>query len=75
MKVARFGHGGQVDPRQIAQELTDAHELLNRASMARLAYNGLDGRPRLIPIGIFWTGDEIVMTTAATAPKVATSCI
>ena len=28
--------------------------------MARLAYNGLDGLPRVVPIGIFWTGDEIV---------------
>ncbi|MEU6308155.1 pyridoxamine 5'-phosphate oxidase family protein [Streptomyces chartreusis] len=59
-----------MDPRQIAQELADAHELLDRASMARLAYNGLDGLPRVIPIGIFWTGEEIVMSTAATAPKV-----
>ncbi|MFD0433328.1 pyridoxamine 5'-phosphate oxidase family protein [Streptomyces chartreusis] len=59
-----------MDPRQIAQELGDAHELLDQASMARLAYNGLDGLPRVIPIGIFWTGEEIVMSTAATAPKV-----
>jgi hypothetical protein len=59
-----------MDSEQIAQELADAHELLNQASMARLAYNGLDGHPRVIPIGIFWTGDEIVMATAATAPKV-----
>ena len=59
-----------MDPKQIAQELADAHELLGQASMARLAYNGPDGRPRVIPIGIFWTGDEIVMSTAATAPKV-----
>lgn len=59
-----------MDPKQIAQELADADELLSRASMARLAYNGLDGLPRVIPIGIFWTGDEIVMSTAATAPKV-----
>ncbi|MBC2867021.1 pyridoxamine 5'-phosphate oxidase family protein [Streptomyces mexicanus] len=59
-----------MDPQQIAQELADAHELLSRASMARLAYNGPDGRPRVVPIGIFWTGEEIVMSTAATAPKV-----
>jgi hypothetical protein len=35
-----------------------------------VAYNGLDGLPRVVPIGIFWTGEEIVMSTAATAPKV-----
>jgi hypothetical protein len=59
-----------MDRRQIEQELADANELLRHASMARLAYNGLDGLPRVVPIGIFWTGDEIVMSTAATAPKV-----
>nr|WP_107910990.1 pyridoxamine 5'-phosphate oxidase family protein [Streptomyces chartreusis] len=59
-----------MDPRHIERELADAHELLDQASMARLAYNGLDGLPRVIPIGIFWTGEEIVMSTAATAPKV-----
>lgn len=59
-----------MDPKQIDQEIADAQELLDRASLARLAYNGLDGRPRVIPIGIFWTGDQIVMSTAATAPKV-----
>lgn len=59
-----------MDPRQIEKELAAARELLNQASMARLAYNGLDGLPRAIPIGIFWTGEEIVMSTAATAPKV-----
>jgi hypothetical protein len=59
-----------MDSKQIAQELADAHELLSSASMARLAYNGLDGLPRVVPVGIFWTGSEIVMATAATAPKV-----
>lgn len=59
-----------MDREQIAQELADAHELLEQASMARLAYNGPDGLPRVVPIGIYWTGDEIVMATAATAPKV-----
>ncbi|NKY84289.1 pyridoxamine 5'-phosphate oxidase family protein [Nocardia veterana] len=60
-----------MDAQQIKQEFDDAGELLNQASMARLAYNGLDGLPRVVPIGIFWTGEEIVMSTAATAPKVA----
>ncbi|MEU6732747.1 pyridoxamine 5'-phosphate oxidase family protein [Streptomyces physcomitrii] len=59
-----------MDRERIAQELADADELLSRASMARLAYNGLDGLPRVVPIGIYWTGEEIVMSTAATAPKV-----
>ncbi|MCM1977328.1 MULTISPECIES: pyridoxamine 5'-phosphate oxidase family protein [unclassified Streptomyces] len=59
-----------MDREQIEQELADARELLEQASMARLAYIGPDGLPRVVPIGIFWTGEEIVMSTAATAPKV-----
>src|SRR5690348_1870923 len=59
-----------MDAKQVEKELADADELLSRASMARLAYIGSDGLPRVVPIGIFWTGDEIVMATAATAPKV-----
>lgn len=59
-----------MDREQIEQELADGHELLSKASMARLAYNGLDGRPRVVPVGIFWTGEEMVIATAATAPKV-----
>ena len=31
-----------------------AQQLLNGPEPARLAYNGLDGDPRVIPIG-FWT--------------------
>ena len=38
--------------------------------MARLAYIGKDGTPRVIPIGFFWTGDQVVISTATTSPKV-----
>jgi hypothetical protein len=48
-----------------------AQELLTSASMTRLAYLGPDGTPRVIPIGFYWTGDQVVVSTAATAPKVA----
>lgn len=47
-----------------------AQELLRTASLARLAYNGGDGFPRVIPIGFQWDGRRFVMTTAPTAPKV-----
>lgn len=56
------------------QELTrelghpDAQKLL-AGSMARLAYNGHDGFPRVIPVGFYWTGERIVVSTAPTAPK------
>ncbi|MDQ2845780.1 MAG: pyridoxamine 5'-phosphate oxidase family protein [Actinomycetota bacterium] len=57
----------------IDDELSNAgaQELLTSASMARLAYLGRDGTPRVIPIGFFWTGDQVLMSTASTAPKVA----
>jgi hypothetical protein len=44
--------------------------LLNASIPARLAYIGTDGFPRVIPIGFYWNGVEIVVCTAPTAPKV-----
>lgn len=47
-----------------------ARQLLDGPDPARLAYTGLDGDPRVIPIG-FWTdGDRIVMATVPTSAKV-----
>jgi len=48
----------------------DAEQLLRSPDPARLAYNGRDGFPRVIPIGFLWTGTAIVVCTAPTAPKV-----
>lgn len=45
-----------------------AQKLLS-GSMARLAYNGRDGFPRVIPVGFYWTGERIVVSTAPTSPK------
>ena len=36
-----------------------------------VAYTGKDGTPRVIPVGFFWTGEQFVIATATTAPKVA----
>ena len=48
-----------------------AQELLNGPEPARLAYDGLDGDPRVIPIG-FWTeGEQVVMATLPKSAKVA----
>ena len=58
---------------QIAEILAKpyAQQLLNGSEPARMAYNGLDGDPRVIPIG-FWTEDErIVMATVPKSAKVA----
>lgn len=57
----------------IAAELSapGAQELLASTSAAHLAYDAEDGTPRVVPVGYFWTGTEFVISTAATAPKVA----
>jgi nitroimidazol reductase NimA-like FMN-containing flavoprotein (pyridoxamine 5'-phosphate oxidase superfamily) len=38
-----------------------ARELLESAHLARLAYNGRDGLPRVIPIGFHWNGEHVVI--------------
>jgi hypothetical protein len=45
-----------------------SQELLAR-DLTRLAYIGLDGTPRAIPIGFTWNGSEIVMCTATNSRK------
>lgn len=58
---------------EIAQILAKpyAQQLLNGPEPARMAYDGLDGDPRVIPIG-FWTeGEQIVMATVPKSAKVA----
>jgi hypothetical protein len=59
-------------PQEITEELRHpgAQNLLASATLLRLAYNGSDGFPRVIPIGFYWNGDQVVVCTAATAPKV-----
>jgi len=62
-----------MDQQQIAEILAKpyAQQLLNGPEPARFAYDGLDGDPRVIPIG-FWTeGSRIVMATVPKSAKVA----
>ena len=48
-----------------------AQQLLDGPEPARMAYIGLDGDPRVIPIG-FWTeGDRVAMATVPRSAKVA----
>ncbi|MBS1892541.1 MAG: pyridoxamine 5'-phosphate oxidase family protein [Actinobacteria bacterium] len=58
-------------PQELQAELEPAAEILRTATLARLAYNGLDGTPRAVPIGFLWTGEEVVLATHPTAPKYA----
>lgn len=47
-----------------------AQGLLRSTVPARLAYSWTDGTPRVVPIWFHWTGDELVMGTMASSPKV-----
>src|SRR5437879_10667516 len=47
-----------------------AQELMQSSIPARLAYLGLDGFPRAIPIGFHWNGVQFVLCTVPHAPKV-----
>jgi len=47
-----------------------AEDLLRNASLVRLAYRGSDGSPRVVPVGFHWNGQDVVVCTATTAPKV-----
>ena len=62
-----------MERQQIDDELstTGAQELLASTSAAHLAYIAKDETPRVVPVGFFWTGEQFVIATATTAPKVA----
>ena len=59
----------QMDAAELKAELDAAEEILRTATLARLAYDGLDGAPRVVPIGFLWTGGAVVVATHPTAPK------
>ena len=48
-----------------------AQEMLAATSAAHLAYVESDATPRVIPVGFWWTGEQFVVSTATTSPKVA----
>jgi len=56
----------------VLQLLNDhvAQELLNSKIPARLAYTGLDGPPRVVPIWFHWDGKRFVLGSAPASPKV-----
>ena len=60
-----------MDQEKINQVLNDplGQDLL-RTNLVRLAYLGGDGYPRVIPIGFYWNGAQIIVCTATNAPKV-----
>jgi hypothetical protein len=61
----------QQNAQVLAGELNQpgAQKLLTTATLVRLAYNGPDGLPRVIPIGFHWNGSEVVVCTSPVSPK------
>jgi hypothetical protein len=61
-----------MDKHALVDELSQdgSQDLLENATLLRLAYNGHDGLPRVIPIGFLWNGSEIVICTVVSSPKV-----
>ncbi len=47
-----------------------AQELLFAPMPMRMAYTGLDGFPRVIPIGFWWDGINLILATHPQSPKV-----
>ncbi|MFL6161420.1 MAG: pyridoxamine 5'-phosphate oxidase family protein [Jatrophihabitantaceae bacterium] len=47
-----------------------AQQLLAEEMLLRLAYTGLDGAPRVIPIGYLWDGSQFLIWTIPRAAKV-----
>lgn len=50
-------------------ETAAAQRLLASTTLARLAYTGLDDKPRAVPIWFHWNGEEVVMASDHEAPK------
>lgn len=61
-----------MDTDQVAAVLAQpiAHELLTGPHLARFAYTGLDGAPRVVPIGFLWNGRELDFWTVPGSAKV-----
>jgi nitroimidazol reductase NimA-like FMN-containing flavoprotein (pyridoxamine 5'-phosphate oxidase superfamily) len=47
-----------------------SQELLASSIPARLAYTGLDGDPRVVPVAFWWNGAQFVICTVPTMAKV-----
>ncbi|MEU9014357.1 pyridoxamine 5'-phosphate oxidase family protein [Streptomyces sp. NPDC048479] len=61
-----------MDRREVAEVLNKplALELMSSDIPARVAYTGLDGGPRVIPLGFLWSGADIVICTLPSSYKV-----
>ena len=62
-----------MDAQTVADTLAQplAQELLFSDIPARLSYIGLDGDPRVVPVGFWWTGETFGVATVVRSAKVA----
>ena len=62
-----------MEPDEVRRRMEDpvARRLLASANPARLAYVGLDGAPRVVPVGFSWNGATLVVGTVPGSAKVA----
>ena len=62
-----------MDAEQVTATLAKpiAQQLMASDTPARLAYLGLDGDPRVVPVGFWWTGTDLAVGTVPTSAKVA----
>jgi hypothetical protein len=61
----------EMTDQELNAELDPAAEVLRTATLVRVAYDGLDGSPRVVPMGFLWTGEAVVVATHPTSPKYA----
>jgi nitroimidazol reductase NimA-like FMN-containing flavoprotein (pyridoxamine 5'-phosphate oxidase superfamily) len=47
-----------------------SRELLGSSIPARLAYTGVDGDPRVVPVGFWWDGTRLLVFTVPNSAKV-----
>jgi hypothetical protein len=61
-----------VEKKSVAKVLESpmAQEMMATNFVCRLAYNGPDGYPRVVPIGYLWKAGRFIVCTTPKAPKV-----
>ena len=54
---------------ELNAELEPAAKILRTATLVRVAYDGIDATPRVVPMGFLWNGEAVVVATHPTSPK------
>jgi hypothetical protein len=67
-----MGEDGEMNKTDLAEVMAKpiAQQLLKEVPVLHLAYTGLDGAPRAIPIGYLWDGAQFRLWTIPNSPKV-----